>query len=187
MKIHKDTSIREIWHRGFERDSDPDTIVIHGTGGGGTYGYVARGGDDSNTKRKYRRGVGLFHYLIERSGKIIEIIDPDRWTHHSHRGQRDKHTIGIELVNNRRNNSGDYTKDQYDSLFYLVFFYLMKKYHISVIMSHKRSMIKYVPQKKPKDCPGPNFDWKKLEKQMRILDIKYKTSGQESYWGISRE
>lgn len=179
MIIIKDDRIREIWHRGFNREKTPNEIVIHGTGGGGTYQWVLQGG----RKELYRRGIALFHYLIERDGSVTEIIDPDRWVYHSSSGKHDEKTIGIELVNPKSNNSAPYTDEQYKALFGLVIDYLMEKYPISVIVSHNHN--KRVFSKGKKKCPG-NFDWKLLKDELDARMMQYTENGDgEGFRGIS--
>ena len=111
MQTIVDTKIRDRWHSGFDRERSPDTIVLHGTAGPGTYQWVLGGG----RKKLYKKGVALFHYLIERDGKIIEIIDPDKWVYHSSAGDIDERTIGVELLNPEKNNEDQYTNAQYDA------------------------------------------------------------------------
>jgi len=173
-----DTAIREKWHRGFERERQPDTVVIHGTGGGGTYQYVLGGG----RKKLYKKGIALFHYLVERDGKVIEIIDPDRWVYHSSSGKQDEKTIGIELLNHDKNNKDQYTNAQYEALFFLIFDYLCDRYSIRIIASHNRMKEKYSDGNK--NCPG-NFDWDLLESEMVKRGLSYDhDSKYESYWNI---
>lgn len=80
-----DEHFRKNVHPGFERNkAEPvDTIVVHATMGGGTYGWMKQGHRDE----EYKKGVGLFHFLIERSGRIVEIISPTRWVYHSSSGK----------------------------------------------------------------------------------------------------
>lgn len=155
MEIIKDALIRDKWHRGFERKKPINEIVIHGTGGGGTYAYVLSG----DRKDLYIKGVALFHYLIEQSGKIIEIIDPERWVYHSSSGVHDEKTIGIELLNPDGHNDAPYTAAQYESLFFLIDF-LMTEYAITRIVGHDYNYKTF--SKKTKGCPG-NFAWTRLE------------------------
>ncbi len=159
MEIIKDTKIRDRWHAGFKRELNPHTVVLHGTGGGGTYNWVLQGG----RKEQYKRGIALFHYLIERDGATTEIIDPDRWVYHSSSGQFDSRTIGIELVNPSPTNNSTYTENQYKSLFDLIFFELFERYPIIQIMSHNKA--KEIYSGGNKVCPG-KFDWDRLEQEM---------------------
>jgi N-acetyl-anhydromuramyl-L-alanine amidase AmpD len=176
-----DVAIRDRWHDGFERERPPDTIVIHGTGGPGTYQFVLDGG----RKKLYKEGIALFHYLIERDGKIIEIIDPDRWVYHSSSGKHDEKTIGIELLNNDKDNQDQYTNAQYESLFFLIFDYLFSRYRIRIIASHNRMKEKYSGGNKK--CPG-NFDWDKLETEFKKRRLSYHHDNRyESYWDIEND
>jgi len=186
----KDTYIRNKFHKGFKRKTPPTTIIIHGTGGTGTYKWMKKGERGNN----YRKGISLFHYLIERDGRIINIINPNRWVWHSHAGwhrdkngniiQRDASTIGIELENTSSKNTNGYTKEQYDSLSLLVFDNLMIKYPINIIMSHSRSYKKYLKKTKPLACPGPKFDWSKINEQLELNNYSYNDKTKESYWAI---
>ena len=189
----KDKYIRNKFHKGFKRKSPPNTIIIHGTGGTGTYKWMKKGERGNN----YRKGISLFHYLIERDGRIINIIDPNRWVWHSHAGwytdkngkriQRDASTIGIELENTSSKNLNDYTEEQYASLMILLFNDLMIKYDIDIIMSHSRSYKKYLKKTKPLACPGPKFKWNKLINQLKANNYSYNDKTKESFWGIKNK
>jgi len=205
VEIIKDHRIENKWHRGFSRDQtfdhtgkvikvnheEPYSIVLHGTGGGdtseGIIKWMLSGGQLSNgksRKKQYKRGVALFHYLIDRRGKIVEIIDPDRWVFHSLSWTKDRFTIGIELVNPHPNNGDPYNSQQYESLFYLIFDHLFNKYPINTIVSHQRMAYKY--SGKEKNCPG-NFDYNKLEDELTNRDYIYSHNpNYESYWGIQK-
>jgi N-acetyl-anhydromuramyl-L-alanine amidase AmpD len=177
-KMKVDTAIRDKWHNGFDRNRQVSTVVLHGTGGKGTYQYVLGGA----RKKLYKKGIALFHYLIERDGATIEIIDPDKWVYHSSSGQQDERTIGIELVNPHNSNQDQYTNAQYESLFFLIFDYLMDRYNINIIVSHNRMKEKYSGGNKV--CPG-NFDWDKLESEMVKRGLEYNHDEKyESYWSI---
>jgi len=176
MEIVVDEKIREKWHRGFAREKPVSEIIIHGTGGGGTYQYVLNGGRSS----LYVRGIALFHYLVERDGKIIEIIHPKRWVYHSSSGKHDEVTIGIELLNPDLHNNGFYTDEQYKSLFYLIFDKLMKAFpEVNIIRSH--SATKQIYSGSPKSCPGPAFDWSRLDAEFERRDIYVFQDRDESY------
>lgn len=174
MDIEIDYAIREKWHKGFMREEEVSEIVIHGTGGGATYNWVLNGG----RKDLYQRGIALFHYLIERDGRVVEIIDPDRWVYHSSSGRHDEKTIGIELVNLTNDNSGHYTMAQYNSLFHLIFFIIFRRYKISTIAGH--GMNKHLYSGGYKKCPGKGFDWDMLEKELTNKGYHYK-KGKEIY------
>ncbi len=159
-EIKTDELLRRIWHKGFERKHPVSTVIIHGTGGGSTLSWMAKGGNDGGAN--YLKGVGLFHYLITQDGEITNVIDPDRWVYHSSSGAMDERTIGIECENLDYGNLGKYTNMQYESLFWLMFDYLCERYpDISIVSSHNAYGMKY--SEKPKTCPGPKFSWVGLE------------------------
>jgi N-acetyl-anhydromuramyl-L-alanine amidase AmpD len=187
MRIEKDHIVRSKFHRGKSRKAyrgKVKEVVIHGTAGGGTLEWVRNGG----RAEQYYKAVGLFHYLIERDGEIWEIIDPDRWTYHSCRGNRDKNSIGIEMENPDRQNRGHYTDAQYESLHWLIYEYLMDRYpSISVIMSHKRAWQKVSKGRRWKECPGVAFEWSRLEEYMYNNNISYDHNpAYESYWHVKK-
>ncbi len=156
-----DTAIRNKFCEGFDRGCDIDTIILHQTGGGGTYNYVLSGA----RSKEYLRGIGLFHYLIEKKGaRIIEIIDPNKWVYHSSRGRADKTTIGIEIENFSKDNSALVTDEQYEAFFGLIDDLVYRYPTIKKIMSHSRSYVDFCGANKPfPPCPGDGFDWLKLE------------------------
>jgi N-acetyl-anhydromuramyl-L-alanine amidase AmpD len=174
-EIRIDTAIREKWHAGHGRPGPPNEIVIHGTGGGGTYKFVLDGG----RAQEYKRGVALFHYLIASDGVITEIISPDRWVYHSSSGRHDERTIGIELENKSANNAQAYTDAQYASLFALVFDELMVRYKIKRLVSHNFNGLKFSDQGKA--CPGKGFDWKLLSEEMKVRGIEAVRNDSEEY------
>ena len=173
MEIVKDQLIKEKWHRGFERKQPIDEIVLHGTGGGGTYQYVLQGG----RKELYIKGIALFHYLIEQNGKTIEIIDPERWVYHSSSGKHDERTIGIELLNPDFQNKGSYTEQQYKSLFELIDL-LMSANRIERIVSHKYNYMTFSGD--TKNCPG-NFNWIRLGDHLKQKKVKYTNTNSECF------
>lgn len=183
MNINIDNIVRNKYHKGFTRKlSKPKEIVIHGTGGGYTLEWIRNGG----RAEEYYKGIALFHYLIERDGKIWEIIHPDRWVYHSSRGRADRKSIGIELENFSVTNQWDYSDAQYAALFWLSLDYLRTLYPtIDVIMSHKRAWQKVSNGKRWKECPGPAFNWKRIEDYMDEMNLAYDHDGRyESYWNI---
>ena len=183
MKIIKDSSIRDKFHKGFKRTRGPSEIIIHGTGGGHSAKGLLRWMMQGERGKLYYRGIALFHYLIDRNGEITEIIDPDLWVYHSSSGKHDERTVGIELMNPYIDNGGYYTQEQYDSLMQLIFDELMERYSIDSIMSHGRAKQKFSGEYKK--CPGSAFEWIALEEEMKSRDISYNhKEGLESYWNI---
>lgn len=175
-KIIKNLIIRERYHSGFKRTKPITTIVIHGTGGGGTLRWV-EDADRTDLARaaRYRKAIGLFHYLITQglSGGprrentdtgpvsiVLEVIDPDRWVYHASVGQLDHGTIGIECLNPGRANSGHYTTAQIEELANLCA-YLVRRYPtIKEFVGHGRMKQRLDRAGKAwKICPGPNFPW----------------------------
>ena len=187
-EIREDGVIRSKFHSGKSRKAylgKVKEVVVHGTGGGNTLEYVRNGGRAD----LYYDAIALFHYLIESDGTIWEIINPDRWVYHSTRGSKDKNSIGIEMENLSRDNSADYSQEQYMALHWLIFEYLMDRYpKLDVIMSHKRAIEKRYNGTRTKQCPGTGFNWNKLASYMQDRDISYEhLPGYESYWRIRKE
>jgi N-acetyl-anhydromuramyl-L-alanine amidase AmpD len=166
--IVRNTSIRDKYTRGFERSAPPRAIIIHGTGGGGTLKWMenaaeSRDGRDRVRAARYRRGIGLFHYLVERDGTAVEVIDPAMWVAHSTSGDYDRGTVGIELLNPGFTNAAEYTEHQYAGLFSLVDM-LMSMFPIRTIAGHHVTAVRYsgpASRKGLPPCPG-NFDWERL-------------------------
>lgn len=176
MNIYKNKEFRTKYHSGFFRErSDVHTIVIHGTGGGDTLNWMISGGD--GREDKYRAGIGFTQYIIERAGRIVELIDPDNWSAHSSSYIRpgynaDIHTIGIELENNI-GNTGTYTEAQYNALIWLIFDHLLFIYPLRHINSHDERQKLFSGSGKV--CPGPKFEWKRIQNEIerRGLSIDY--------------
>jgi len=183
-----DYAIRNKWSKGLPRLSKrtvahpirkpvPITeVVVHGTGGGGTYMFVLGGW----RKEQYLKNIALFHYLIQLNEKIIEILDPDNFVFHSSSSWHDATTIGIEIENPHKFNDAPYTEWQYEALGYLIFDKLLEKYPtINKIVSH--NMNGQIYSRKSKACPGAGFDWTKLEYEMEKRNISYKKLKDEIY------
>ena len=187
MEIIKNRTIREKYHQGFNRTKDISEIIIHGTGGGSSSKGLMRWMLNGGRAREYRRGVALFHYIIDFDGKVIEIIDTDRWVYHSSSGIHDEVTIGIELMNPDFANNAAFTNEQYNSLHSLIFDVLLYKYPtIDTIMSHNRAKQKYSGG--TKQCPGPEFSWDRLEDEMEFRNLSYEHHLKyESYWNIQQK
>jgi len=173
MVITQYLAVRKKYHQGFRRNTNKiRKIVVHGTGGGGSAKSILNWMEDGEFAKKYKKGRGLFHYLIGLQGDIYEIIDPDRWVYHSSSGRHDKTTIGIELVNPSIDNLGGYTLEQYSSLVDMSI-YLMGKYHnIDQIIGHGK--VKKIYSKSYKNCPGQYFDWKALSVGLTTEGYQYK-------------
>jgi hypothetical protein len=187
IKINKDTIIRNKWHSGYERTKPVIWFVIHGTAGGGTLHWIRNIVKENSQRGKaYKKGIGLFHYLIERDGTIWEVINPDKWIWHASIGSFDGGTIGVELLNPSYKNTDSYTSQQYDSLLNLYNYLRSDKYpEMDVMISHNRAKIKINNGKYGgKACPGPGFDWT-LWKNMVGELYSYNHNGGESLWHIT--
>ncbi|MCB1864432.1 MAG: N-acetylmuramoyl-L-alanine amidase [Chromatiales bacterium] len=142
---------------------------MHGTGGMGTLAWLRSIDPNSgNVAERQRakamaRGVFLFHDLIERSGRLVNLIDPRRWTYHGAVGHLDSGTIGIELENCLPDNRGPYEPAQYATLVarlcdYWTFYFPET---LRTIRSHRLTSwnARRMAGLAPKPCPGPLFDW----------------------------
>lgn len=169
-EITVDTVIREKFHEGFERTTQPGIVVIHGTSGGGTLEWMRKGARAAD----YRKGIGLFHYLIQRFGSIYEIIDPERYVRAAHAPKEEEASmIHIEWLNPKPGNADHYTDQQYESFAWLVFDYLMLKYPIRTIMTHQYSFDNHVGGRKDPPCPGPRFDWAPVKEALAARNLGY--------------
>jgi len=142
-----------------------DEVVIHHTAGDGNWkglkGWFL--GKDNPRRAQYKKFVALTHYYIQKDGKIIEAYPLDTWLYHSCSGKRDKTTIGIELIHK----TGDFTEEQYKSLFYLLFDFLPANCpNLKVISSHDYRYKKY--SNITKDCPSDWFDWARLKAENKL-------------------
>lgn len=175
-----------------KRKKDPTEITIHGTAGTttieGLLNWMFTTKEQKRVKN-YKKAVGLFHYLVggwvKKDKKIAEVIPTDNWCYHSTSGWNDKKTIGVELINHSRTNRNAYKKDQYELLFWLIFDYLMVKYpSITKISSHRYNIWRWNSQrtakKYDKNCPG-NFDWNKLDEELRKRGYSFSTDGNLRY------
>ncbi len=163
MNIIVNTTIRDKYHQGFDRDQPITEIVIHGTGGGANAQGLINWMLNGERAAEYQKGVGLFHYLNDRNGDIYEIIDPARWVYHSSSGIHDKYTIGIEHINPNPKNAAEYTDAQYTALEELILKLLDDYPLINTIVGHVQNTLKYSGPKYVKaPCPG-NFNWTRLQ------------------------
>lgn len=176
-RITQDYCVTQKWHSGWKRPLEQVTeVVIHHTDGTGNIDTLKKwmlGGERSG---QYVKGVSLFHFAVDRDGKIWKAGPVSRWWYHSCSRDHDKYTVGIENIHK----SGPFTKAQYDSLFWLLFDYMphfCPSYNR--IVSHDYNYNTY--SNKKKGCPGPDFDWKKLEAEMKRRKIRFDTHGFEEY------
>ena len=177
MKIN--TTIREKYHRGFDREGEKVTeIVIHGTGGGVTASGLINWMLTNGRPSEYKKGIALFHYLIDTNGEVTEIISPDNWVFHSSSGTHDKTTIGIENINPDAHNESEYTASQYQGLIKLITV-LMKKYPITSIVGHGQNRLKYSGTYK--ECPGSKFRWDIIENELLSRGYSFQKSKEHLY------
>ena len=172
MNLIIDNRLREKY-KGLERKpEDISEITIHGTGGGTARGIIEWMTSDACERAElYKKGIGLFPYMIDRNGTIYEIMPPVDWYYHSEAGAYDKHTIGIELVNDKINNAGDYTEHQYESLFKLIQL-LCGTYAIKKITSHDTNRRIYSGLGS-KPCPGDKFSKAAIEAFQKIYNFEW--------------
>lgn len=171
MKIIKEEVIREKYTQGHKRTLPVKYLVVHGTGGGRNAKNLLAWMRNPNKKQqaRYRRGVALFHYIIDRDGSVTEIIDPHNWVYHSSIGEMDAGTIGVELMNPSKSNSTAYTDEQYKSLVEL-YDYLKGKFPLEKIFSHRYAK-QVIGGHGRKNCPG-NFDWDRFSKDIQEFTEK---------------
>lgn len=182
MKINDRTDISKKFFDGFERTKNIEYVIVHGTAGGDTLNFVYNTKLESDLGKGYQKGIGLFHFLIEPSGKIYQIMDTDVWCHHASCGKEDMKTIGIELQNPDSHNAKPYTEEQYQSLLEL-FEYLKEKYPtIDKFVSHNRMKEKF--SKGTKECPGKGFDWKGWAERMSAQYVFERNLEKQSMWDI---
>lgn len=181
-----DRQIRTKYKNGWinkVRNTPITEVVVHGTAGGQDLEGLLRWMYNGERGAEYMKGIALFHYLIGRDGKIVEIIDPEYYVYHSTSGSHDKQTIGVEMLNPDKMNAAPYTPEQYTSLFKLIFDYLMKLYpSITRITSHRYNIIVYNGGKiSPKQCPGIGFSWSTLDEELTKRKFSFQTDGQLRY------
>ncbi len=182
-----DDVIRKKWHPGYSRskrnwkgqliDIPITEVVIHGTAGLGTYEWVRDGGRAA----EYRKGVALFHYIIEYDIDMIREIEPtEKAFYHSSSGRHDLGTIGIEIENPSKLNRTKYLDRQYEQLNCLILDYLVPKYPtIKNIVGHNFNATVYSNKPKP-ECPGPLFDWTKIQSELDRRKIQYTIINKEA-------
>lgn len=137
-----------------------DEVVIHHTAGDGDWAGLVKWflGKDNPRKDLYKKFIALTHYYIQKDGKIIEAYPLNTWLYHSCSGKRDKTTIGVELIHN----TGEFSEDQYKSLFYLIFEYLPSVCpNLHTISSHDYRYKLY--SNITKNCPSDYFNWARLK------------------------
>lgn len=182
--ITEDTRIRDLYRKGWEnkkRKKPITEVVIHGTAGGSNAESLLKWMAGGERAHEYNKGIALFHYLIGKAGKVIEVIPPNYWVYHSSSGWHDKKTIGIEMMNPSKLNDISYTNEQYNALEKLIFDFLMPAYPtLNRITSHRYNRIIY-KHNYQKHCPGTGFDWAKLDSMLNSRGLTYMTDGNLRY------
>jgi len=162
---------------GFTRNaSDITHIGIHGTGGGistdsGSLDYIL-----GQNVRSYT--VGEFHYFIGRTGKIYELLPPEKGSLAGnlpldtnnpnygtlpHEPPFEKNIVSIEHLNLHNNNESVYTDEQKKASFELILYLLQTYTTITGIVGHGAGMANWYPdQGNYKVCPGPFYPWTDL-------------------------
>lgn len=177
MKMRKNLTIREKYNSGLDRVQNGkevivNEIVVHGTGGGSSADAMIKWMMSGERKAEYVKGIALYHYLVDFDGGITEIIDPKKWVYHSSSGAHDMRTIGIEMMNSDPQNRNPYTDAQYKALNELVIELLKANSIIDTIVGHGQNAKKY--SSAYKNCPGKNFDWKKIADELTFFKYVYK-------------
>ena len=155
------------------REDQINEIVIHGTAGGGSADDLIKWMLSGERSAEYEKGEALFHYLIDFDGTITNLIPDLGVVYHSSAGKHDRYTIGIELMNTEKDNSGEYTDDQYESLKVLTYT-LLSLFPITSITGHERNAQIYsniISKKVP--CPG-NFEWNRIDNWLNANNMFYR-------------
>lgn len=151
-------------------------IVIHGTAGGSTMASLINWMLGGEQAANYNRGIGLFHYAIDRGGLITQVINPRYWVYHSLSGLHDQETVGIELINPTRDNGGPYTDEQYAALADLIDYMMRINPNCRQIVSHNYNGLTY--SRIGKNCPG-NFSWTRLVQSLSERKWNVRSINQE--------
>lgn len=188
LNILQDNRVRELYHKGYARNNEPDEITIHGTAGGRTANDIINWmlslkeiydnpklqiGKEWEVKRvaQYLKGIGQFHYIIDQDGMTTQLYPTDVWVYHSESGKHDMFTIGIELVNPLRKNGGVYTDAQYCSLARLIE-ELKAQYPINIVTTHSYNAKLYSKVDKTTPCPGDSFLFNKLMDELKLKSFR---------------
>ena len=166
------TDIYAEFHPGHVKSTATDTITIHGTGGGLDAYSLFRWWKNLPAKTDnwsigktaaMRRGIGFYHYLIDRDGTVYKMLDEHLWSYHSHAGKNDQQTVSISLINPHGLNNFQYTDEQYHALHELITD-IQTRINIKMIDSHESRALRFSGLKPPQitPCPGSGFDWQRL-------------------------
>ena len=178
----------DSFHSGFNRNANIDSIAIHGSAGGASAQalfnwwrslekWLTFEGDINSLSpsekwsydkaHRLARGIGFYHYIIDRQSEIYKALDENKWSYHSHSGQADSQSIAICLVNPDTKNASIYTDEQYHSLHVLIYDILDRHQSISKIQSHVYRAWEFsgmtVEANGLTPCPGEKFHWELIE------------------------
>lgn len=155
--------ITRIVNFGFvEPDSPrtPDVIILHSS-------YCPTKKDSFNLKcilSLYKKYDVSAHYIIDRGGKIYQLVDEKLIAHHGGKGilpdgdiKINTRSLGIELINTK---SSKYTESQYIALATLILD-IKKRCTINYILGHNE----IAPGRKTDPW---NFDWNKINELLKI-------------------
>jgi N-acetyl-anhydromuramyl-L-alanine amidase AmpD len=150
---------KDYMGEGFTRTEQPNTLVIHGTWAS-DYASLMRWMLAGSRDSEYRRGIGMYNWIIDRDGEIYNTVPEGVWTHHAHAGTA-LHSVMLSvcLINQEVNNQGDYTAAQYNALNKLFFLNLGPRYQLRRVMSHSASARTFAPSTVTTPCPGPRFSF----------------------------
>ena len=185
--------VREKYSSGLQRSNPPETIILHGTAGGGSGGKPGSPGGllkwmmGGEREVEYTKSIGLFHYLIEQDSDVWEIINPDKYTYHSGTGgHTDSRSIGIELVNRDAGNMDEYAPEQYDALDTLLSELFARYPTINEITGHSAIYKRVKQRAKTLDCPGPMFKWDRVREMLSRDGHEFHVAPQR-YYHIDQE
>jgi len=158
----------EIWG---ERSKDCviDTVVLHAMHAGVVYPQAPFSADNCiQILKDYDVSA---HYLIERNGKILNLVPEEKKAWHAgvskmpspdNRDGVNDFSIGIELIGNEEE---AFTNEQYDALNYLLAD-IKKRRKITSAVGHQhiatQELVNAGLRKDAKWDPGKMFDWKRV-------------------------
>jgi N-acetyl-anhydromuramyl-L-alanine amidase AmpD len=132
-----------------------DMIIYHHTGGGDVAGAIVALNSQNLSS----------HYIVDRNGKIIQTVDPQKAARHAI--DFNNYSIGIEIVN-PNGNKNPYTEEQYRSL-ELLTEYLLKKYPSIKTLTGHEDVDRRTEFSTGKIDPGSLFDWERIKKAANLV------------------
>jgi len=150
--------VKSLVSWGFEKSNDRniDTIILHTS-------YNILGGDEydfEKVKKEYRDYQVSPHYVIDREGKIFQLVEDKNIAYHAGESKTpdgrkgvNNFSIGIEILNNEKDN---FTVNQYEATNELILD-LRDKYEIKYVLGHNQ----IAPGRKTDPW---NINWDKINK-----------------------